>query len=533
MKASSCVPIWLLLGAVNVHANVSEWQVPSSDCIAPITFTIQTGDIFELNNEQSIWLHDFANAAHIITKPETIANELAFTEGKCEFDDQELYEIERHLRHLKYIKNVSVTREENGRIKVATSDKWTLMPTFDFARKGGVNKIAAGIKDRNLFGLGIETELEYFSDEQQSGYRLKSDFPLFTGNNIHAGFNLTSTDQGREVGMHFKRPFVSLDTLSAFGFTSHTSNLSTRFFLNGRQWLESELSQSTADAFYGMRLNRQDNNVSRLHLGVASERTEWQVPNFSEQTGPVELRPRIYQTPYIAYSFIESQFERRLNVHEINQIEDVNLGLELVAKLGVNVEHRQYDESLLVGEGMLKWGQSLTVDQLWLNQVSWSFNWLETERPRSQIDWDSEWFWGGSVDHIWYVKQSMTIADDPYFDQPISIGSETGVRGYPIDFQRGAQRLSYSFEYRFYPNISIYQLAELGGAIYLDTGRTFASQDFDNENDGWLTSIGIGARVYSPHTSDAKVIHIDLIAPLARHEKVNEFELRLMVKQHF
>ncbi len=129
----------------------------------------KTNDIFNLEDSDTIFLHRWANFFHIKTKNKTLYNEAAFFIKKCDVSQADLEELERHLRGKKYIRDTRVSRNENSdKITVETWDNWSLMPTVDFGRKGGKNKYAIGIKDRNFLGLGIDAELESFTNEQYS-----------------------------------------------------------------------------------------------------------------------------------------------------------------------------------------------------------------------------------------------------------------------------------------------------------------------------------------------------------------------------
>lgn len=69
-------------------------------------------------------------------------------------------------------------------------------------------------------------------------------------------------------------------------------------------------------------------------------------------------------------------------------------------------------------------------------------------------------------------------------------------------------------EIRNYPNINLYQLAELGWAVFADVGQASGGPlAANNEVSGPLASVGIGARIYSSRSSYGNVAHIDLSVP--------------------
>ena len=73
----------------------------------------------------------------------------------------------------------------------------------------------------------------------------------------------------------------------------------------------------------------------------------------------------------------------------------------------------------------------------------------------------------------------------------------------------------------------------MGAAAFIDTGRVFGSSDNTTYQDSWMTSVGLGARFYSTQTSEARVIHVDIIKPLTSDANVNGVEFRITTKHSF
>ena len=55
-----------------------------------------------------------------------------------------------------------------------------------------------------------------------------------------------------------------------------------------------------------------------------------------------------------------------------------------------------------------------------------------------------------------------------------------------------------------------------------------------NDEEGWLYSVGVGARFYSPHSSgNQQVIHIDFAFPQSNNASMDTFEIRIEAKKSF
>ncbi|OFC69279.1 hypothetical protein BFC18_20710 [Alteromonas confluentis] len=495
---------------------------------------IKTNDIFDLDDPGTFWLHKLANTLHVITKPDTISNEIAFMNEKCVVSERDLQEVERHLRKLKYINTASVVRDDKGLISVTTSDKWSLMPTINFGRKGGQNKFSSGLKDRNLLGYGIDTEMEYFKDVQRSGYNLNIQFPLFTNNNIQGSVTLSDTDDGSAQGISIARPFVSLNTNNAFFLSAYSGDLRQQYFLNGKNYFSVAYSDKQANAWWGKRYSRDETSVIRYILGVDYEKKTFGDIEVSDTALKLPLpEDREYFTPFFELEYIEDDFRELSNVHVINQIEDFNMGWHFQTWFGVNIAERKNNESLYVARFSAGKGTQFTPTTLLLSDVSLLTNFGSTSRSRAVLNVNNEIFHRLSEQFGLYGSQHFTYSNGQFADLPVVIGEENGVRGYALEFQRGSSSAAFTGELRYYPNISIYNLFELGAAAFIDTGKAFGTSEFAPQTDQWLSSAGIGARLYSRHASDTKVIHFDMSFPMLSHENVNNVEFLITTKSSF
>lgn len=115
----------------------------------------------------------------------------------------------------------------------------------------------------------------------------------------------------------------------------------------------------------------------------------------------------------------------------------------------------------------------------------------------------------------------------------MTLGDETGVRGYPNDYQHGDNQWLFTTEIRNYPNINLYQLADLGWAVFTDLGEASGGDYQTNAIDGPIGSVGIGARIYSSRSSYGNVAHINFTVPYRTGPNVDKWEWQFQVKRHF
>lgn len=499
---------------------------------------IVSNDIFDLTDEDSIFLHHWANFLHIKTKQKTLLNESAFFLEKCDINENDLQELERHLRSEKYIRNASVTYNQENQIVVETWDNWSLMPTLDFGRKGGQNKYAIGIQDRNLLGLGIDAEVEYFSNDQRTGYKFKTQFPLFLKNNINAKIRLTSNDDGTSESVFLQKRFVSFDTKNAFKIGFNNFNQIDTQYENGV-----ESNQYVHKKYYSTidwQWLQQDkiNDTLRFGIGYTYDKHDFfellEPALTSSLANSVLPENRAFSYPFVSVEYLQKDYRKLTNLNLINQIEDFNFGWSGSASIGTDLSNNQGSPTL-IWQSHLSKGFDLFDYGIWLFDASFEGELYDNSlvENRLLLNINNEYFykfndsWGG------YFKNANQFSKNQFLDSPVVLDGESGVRGYPLQYQHGKHSTQFTFEARYYPHINIYKLLELGGAAFIDTGRVFGQTELSKNTSAWMSSVGLGARIFSTHSSESRVIHLDIIKPLSSAPNINSVEFRITTKQSF
>ncbi|GAA5186401.1 hypothetical protein [Ferrimonas gelatinilytica] len=509
-----------------------------AQCEAAPEYRYIRHNVFQPDEPGFTWAHKLANKLHYTTREVTLEQAVAgFT--PCEDDLDDLYELERHLRGLRYLRDAQVSQDkESGQVLVETWDTWSLLPTFNFSRQGGENAASIGIKDSNLLGLGIDAQIFYFSDYQRDGYQLAFYSPIYINKHINVGIRLANTSDGKQVGFQLDRPFVALD--SAFGYE-------LSLFRDQRQEEirqgDQEVNRFDHDLHYfhvgyGRRWLEGRDQVLRWHVGLTFD--DHQFDPVAGTTRLPEDRQRAY--PWVQLSFRQDRFEELQNVTLINAIEDVNLGWDSAVKLGWDGSgdggwllqaHSHW--GALFGAKRRRFSEPIDNGStgLWLTRF-----WLHGEEVRGagdyyQLQWRNELFYP-----IWaplrvYGKFDWRHAINPFVDRPHTLGGSTGLRGYPLQYQHGDTIALATAELRYYPGISILQLLELGSAIFYDIGEARGGEAYPDNPAGTQQSLGAGLRFYASHAGSRNVIHVDFVRPISDDKRVNSWEWRLEVKSHF
>lgn len=514
--------------------------------------------IFDENEKGVTALHRWANAIHIDTKQLTLENEAAFFLEKCSKTFADMAELERHLRSRRYLRDAKVTSDilvEN--ITINTWDNWSLMPTINFGRQGGESSYSLGVKERNLLGLGIDAEIETYRNSQRKGYKVKTTIPLFNQQNIDLKLRFADNDDGIKKSLFLEKHFASFYTDNAYlvGFNEDTRN--DTIYQNNRKLSIYAHDISYKSAEYAWLDFNNETSLLRYRVGITHDLHEFSF--LDDATTPLYslLLPqdRDFIYPWVGFEYIEKDFRKLTNIHLITQIEDFNHGWQFSSRLGISDGSKENNASALFQAEVNK-GFEIHTDALILLNIAVNSDIYDQQDNRFLLNMNTEYFYNINADWSFYLNNNNIISKNQYLDNPVTVGGDSGLRGFPLQYQHGEHSAKFTAEIRYYPHLNIFKLFDIAGAAFFDTARTFGhvnepidsiqtsnptntsitNNSITNENieKGWLYSIGMGVRLYSPHAGgNNHVVHIDFAFPQSSNPDIDNFEIRLEAKQSF
>ena len=108
--------------------------------------------------------------------------------------------------------------------------------------------------------------------------------------------------------------------------------------------------------------------------------------------------------------------------------------------------------------------------------------------------------------------------------EPLRLGGDNGLRGYPLRYQSGDRRLLATLEQRFYTDLYLWRLLRIGGAAFADVGRAWGGLDPNLHDPGWLGDVGAGLRVVSTRSAFSNVLHLDVAAPVGARGDIRRWQ---------
>ncbi|MBC3767209.1 ShlB/FhaC/HecB family hemolysin secretion/activation protein [Neptunicella marina] len=504
------------------------WQPVSAadSCDTPAETVLTINPIFDIYDPETTWLHRFANKLHIETQPSTLRNELAYFD-LCDTSDTKLAELERYLRQRRYIREAKVSKDADGKINIETWDNWTLMPEISFGRKGGKNQFSMGLKDRNVLGLGIDMDVSYYDDIQSSGYKFVSRFPLFLGYNATGSIELQDNDDGQVIKYAIDRPFISFET----DWAAHMLSQHEKSIYNLYQNVDDEIlfarHYEQTSAQYGWLGYRYEHAALRYWVGYFHQQQLFDP--LPDQPLPAD---RQLSYPWFGVDYVEDGYQELQDIHLIGNIEDINLGWSWKSRFGYSPPNSYSDGTWIFKQSISK-GVQLADKILMLASTDWNMEFSQRNSLRYHGSLETELFYRYADKWAWYNRIFTELSHRAYIDEPVTIGGDTRLRGYPIQYSHGERSVLMTNEIRYYPKINLYQIFELGAVAFMDVARISGDVSANNMDHGWLSSVGVGLRLYSSHSSDKQVLHLDFAHPMSSGADLSSIEIRMEVKQSF
>ena len=515
---------------------VAENQFLTNDTgirIRSITFT--ANNIFDLTDDKSFWLHEFANYTHTVTRESVLADDVLFKAGKP-LHLNELAETERLLRSRRYIREAEVRishfcADDNSVIvNVSTWDNWSLLPTVDFSSEGGRSKSAFGFEEDNLLGSGNRLSLEYKRDSERTGVN----FVFFSPNMFGSFWNSTAAysknSDGNNYQLSLNRPFYRLSSPWALGFDLDRVSEDVTEYDAGEEYNSFQRQRNHAKAEFGYRLDTNSHNIHRLKLAVELENVKF----FANAETMLDFpENRNLSSIWLEYEGIQANYRKLFNINSFNRTEDFNFGWQLNARLGT------YNKGLGADGDALFW-QISTRKNWQLSPALYllaDLSWLQRQFDQPQYLLSTHWQLVKHLNEYNSVVAKLTLdkGKNLFRDEPLYIGGDEQLRAYPNYFQSGESRAMLTAEYRRYTDWSLWQLLDVAFAGYIDAGKVWQSdeQDVNTLDSSTLVGIGAGIRLLSNHSSRGTMIHIDLTRALTDNDNLSGVEVRITATKSF
>lgn len=497
---------------------------------------IDNGDVFDLTDPaEDRLLYRLANRIHRRTQPHVIRAHLLFREGD-RYQRRLLDESARMLREERYLADARIepVRYADGvvDVDVVTRDVWSLNPGVSFGRRGGSNHFGFEVQELNLFGRGIELDIDHASTVDRVSSSVELIDRHVWGRHTALALRYAHNSDGDGWLLALERPFYALDARWAAGGRLERLDQVDSLYSLGEEFERYRRRSHTGQLYWGRSLGLRDDWVSRWTLGIAQDRQEFSaVPDgFGRGLLPRD-RDLIY--PGVGWEGVQDDYQVWRNRNQIGRVEDVLLGVRLHARIGRASAALGSDRDAWIYQAGASRGYVFGEADNLLIGAELGGRHEDGRSADLLLDAHARYYHALSERNLVFGRLETSWGRNLGLEHSLLLGGDNGLRGYPLRYQGGDRRALLTIEQRYFTDWYPFHLFRVGAAAFFDIGRTFGDDGLGTPNYGWLKDVGIGLRLGNTRMSVGNVIHIDLAFPLDGPRSIDRVQLLVEARREF
>ena len=504
-------------------------------------------DLDELPTERLEWVYRLVNSLHIRTRPSLIRKELVVEVGDC-YDPFLLADSERILRRFPFISAAEVygLRQPDGSWHVIadTRDEWSTRLEVTAGFENGFELRRVALAERNFLGYGVGLKAFFVEDDASRQIGGEVSTPRFAGTETDLTVAGGQTRIGSFYSLDFYYPFVG--EVGRWGWRAFGSFNEDYFdYSSGSPELPGHVLLPLRESLAELSLARRFGEPGNLYaVGLALSWEDLSAPDFpgslrqvrgndfgdlsaADSASAAQVRPQTAVASRTQLSVLlghrSIRFIERSGLDALRGVSDVEIGSDVSLTVSRTVAQglgsgtpsdlgarlRLYagtarDQIVLVGN------LGLDGRQVFFDPSTERNGWRDV---LAEVDVLAYFQPSGLPRHTFLARLAGVggwMVDRPY---QITLGGNTGIRGYEEEDFPGARRLVLNLEDRIYLGWPFPGLFDLGLTFFADAGRVWGGDVPFGGDSGWRGSLGGGLRVGFPAGS-RNVARLDLAWPV-------------------
>ena len=521
-------------------------QGPAADACPSIAemeaegYTIRDIDIQQLpifeDDPDLPTVYRWADRLHIDTRDAAIEAHLLFGPGD-QVSERLIDETLRNLRDLRYIREPTVSasdcRDGAATIVVAAREVWTTNPGISFGRTGGQNSGGIKLEELNLLGHGKQLTFELSKDADRSSYTLHWHDPDVAGTRWVSDVAYRDSDDGQGWGLRFERPFYSLDSRWSTGIAMAEDETIEPVYRLGERVAGYGRQAEFAEFRFGRSDGLQNGWTRRTIFGFRREHADFDAT--PDEAAPATLpEDRHLDYPFVRIEAIEDDFATIRNRDQIARTEDQEFGLRYALELGWSTTALGADRNAPLLHADVSRGWRLGLDDTMFADAAFTTR-IEGGSPAdSLLSASLRYYHPTGRNHLFYAGAFASAGHELDTDHELTIGGDSGLRGYPLRYQAGSGTALVTIEERFFTKYQLWKLADVGAAVFFDMGKAYGETPFGPSEDlGVLKDVGFGLRLGSTRSALGNVIHFDVAFPLDGDPSIDNVQFLIQTKRSF
>lgn len=498
-----------VLFGLGAPAAVVEDVAPGTPIVA---VQINRHDVFDLDDPStSAWPYRWVNALHILTREDFIRRLLLFKVGDV-LDPARLEETEIILRGTGFLNPVSISARPapgGAEVIVETHDQWTLAVNLSFGVEGDRQYGTAGIKDDNFLGLGKSLRFEIADDPDRTSTTFGYRDITFLGSRWQLELEHQKSTDGSADHFQFEYPFFSLSTPRAGGVEWRREKSTEYLWSDGERRVAGDTDTQAWEVWGGLRLPGGDVRINRLLVGAFGESAFFR--NWESLYGPPYPQPqdRDLVGPELGWERTTFRWKVVRGFRAWYRQEDLALGPNWKVVTGLSLP-------LFGGDSVrLRYRAAFDSAQLTGRVFTWQRVGLSGRvENRGLANAISHVELGGALTGTAGLRVRVA-ADLGYAldgERQLTLGADTGLRGYDPNTFDGTSRAVANVEWRRRLTGEVLSLAALGVEVFADCGKTWGER-VGPSTDGWRSDVGAGLLVELTRTSNVRIVRFEIAFP--------------------
>lgn len=497
---------------------------------------IDAQNIFDLDDPaEDKPLFRAANSIHIKTRERVIRQQLLFRPGDL-YSQRLLQESERILRSARYLYDASVRpiAWHDGVVDVAvtTRDVWTLNPGLSFGRHGGANTYGVELEELNILGTGTSLSLSQKSGIDRDSTLLEYKNPHLAGTWTGLRARYANNSDGSLRHLDVEHPFYALDSHWAAGGAAIDDQRIDSLYDLGKVVDRFGVRQRSVEAYWGWSRGLVNGWTRRWSVGGAFDEHDFtRIPGAADTNLLPDDRKLVY--PWIEFELLQDEFGKYTNRDQIGRTEDFHLGVYWQARLGWADRTFGADREALIFKTTLSHGVDRPDRSTLLLASSFSGRIESGELHNAVLSAAARYYVQQSSKRLFFTTLEVSAGRNLDLDEQLLLGGDNGLRGYPLRYQGGTGRALFTMEQRYFTDWYPFRLFRIGGAAFIDVGRTWGDTPVNTPSLGLLKDIGVGLRIGNSRSGLGNVIHVDLAVPLDGDPSIKKVQLLVETKERF
>ncbi len=437
-------------------------------------------DVFDSTQSDWFFAAPLLNSLHTNTRNYIVRDELLFESNQW-IEDDILFETERNLRNTGLFTNVRIeldsTGEDSYDAYVITQDRWSTYPSALFGSGGGENTYGARLEEFNLAGFGTYVGAEALHRSENGigwqGIALFNQPRLFR-TELNLSGSILAHKQRTTQSLSLVKPYRTTYTSYAYGLSGENTFGSDYMYLfDQKDYSLLDFTEKKATAWFSKAWDRKDRI---FFTGLV----EYHDVNRSDVLNPVteqmESTRRAYDNSgriLLAFSSIDQEFYSTTKLNSYF-VEDMTVGGWGTAVIGKLFPIESKGESLYYVAGKAELSHYDGMNYVFASLVGASA--FETGRSvNTYMEFNGKAFHRLNSDLVLTANLRQQTVWNWFALRQLIIDNDYGMRGYPVNYLAGDNRVVGNIELRYFPDWEL-SVFKLSGVAFWDFGTVWEQQ---------------------------------------------------------